>query len=146
MGCAEGKMRRATILGMITTALLLGCTPYSPWRLHEATADQLKLLNTADLCDALHDDALPNVVQELKRRGALTSQDGKLLVAHQEEISIGLSECALRMMWGSPLQINHTVVAGGDHAQYVFGPCDWGDCVSNRFADVENGRVTAFQD
>jgi hypothetical protein len=48
-----------------------------------------------------------------------------------------MSDCALRAVWGNPLNTSHAVTPAGETTRYVFGP--------SHIVNLVNGHVTSVQ-
>jgi hypothetical protein len=72
---------------------------------------------------------------ELNRRNAVAPDEWSAIDAGKPQI--GMSECALKAVWGNPLNINHSVTAAGDMTRYVYG--------LSRAVNLANGQVKSIQ-
>jgi hypothetical protein len=64
-------------------------------------------------------ERLAAIKAELDRRGAVRAEEWPFIDTSTPKI--GMSECGVLAAWGEPPTINHTVTAGADVAQYVYG-------------------------
>jgi hypothetical protein len=150
MPCLVTRERkiRPVIVTLGAALMLVACV--------SATDPQtLKQSQTMDLCESYASSGpqppfgqfdvirLQAIKTELARRAAVPETEWPLIDQH--EARVGMDECALRASWGHPMKVSHTVTAGGDSAQYVFGTCPWEICTSKQYAYVAKGHVIGLQ-
>ena len=133
----------AAIISAIIATSLASCS--------ESVIDPKKLVDTPtlNLCEMYYFASHPStyttgtvwpgkqaaIKTELNRRNALTQEDWSAIDAGRPQA--GISECALRAVWGNPLNVYHKVTEAGDLTQYVYG--------LSRTVNLTNGQVKSIK-
>lgn len=133
-------MKKLVIAFIVGFTFLAGCAG-SPYRVGKMSPNELETVTNEQLLRTLvyREHRNENVINEILNRELLTEFEVQCVVDAQ--VQLGLSERAVRLIWGSPDEINRTVVATGERKQYVYNLRS-----KMMFIYFEDGIVTAIQD
>lgn len=138
----EKTHRISKAAGVCAIAFFAGCA---------VTPQAASSLNSGELCvrygDRLKSGDLPGAQiyrSEIDNRKLMLPRDNTESI-RRNEISIGMSLCALHASWGSPSRNNRTVTSRGVRVQHVYmNP--YSRYRASAYVYTENGIVTSWQD
>lgn len=129
-------------LTLLIAGILSGCAG-SPARIAMMSQEELKSVDSHDLCFAYDMNHSEEIKAELKRRDAIPEKEWALI--DQNKINIGMSELGLVCSWGGVGlygSVNKSVGSWGVHKQWVYRACR--SCSAN-YVYTENGKVKSWQ-
>ena len=127
---------------LLISGILASCAG-SPVRIAMMSQEELKSVDSHDLCFAYDMNHSEKIKAELKRRAAIPEHEWPLI--DQNKIKLGMSELGLVCSWGGVGlygAVNQSVGSWGVHKQWVYRACH--SCRAN-YVYTENGKVKSWQ-
>ncbi len=127
---------------IVLVVTFAGCAG-SPARIGMMSSEELREINSLNLCNAYAFNGSEPAKIELQRRNVVTDEEWALI--EKKQLRVGMSQLGLICSWGKPGtygSINKTVTQYGESIQWVYRSCE---ACKTTYVYTDKGKVTTWQ-